>query len=71
MLYMSKNIANNLIPPFVMCEAGLVLSDTPKKLARKKTTDDHYIISHDKQLHIPLTLRGVFFYFLTTRSTEE
>lgn len=60
---------NNLIPPFVMREAGVVVNDTPKIQATDPTTSTHAISFPETGFRIPLSLRGVFSYFPTSRPT--
>jgi hypothetical protein len=60
---------NNLIPPFVMREAGLIVNDVPKIHLREPTVDDHAILFDDCDLKIPLALWGIFSYFPTRAPT--
>jgi hypothetical protein len=60
---------NNLIPPFVMREAGLIVNDVPKIHLREPTVDDHAILFEDFDLKIPLALWGIFSYFPTSAPT--
>ena len=63
---------NNLIPPFVMREAGIRVNDTPKIQTSDPTEEDHSIYFPDNDFRIPLSLWGVFSYFNTSkRSTEQ
>jgi hypothetical protein len=57
------NMENNLIPPFVMREAGVVVNDTPKIQIAKPLAGDHSICFPETDLRIPLALWGVFSYF--------
>ena len=54
---------NNLIPPFVMREAGIRVNDTPKIQTSDPTEEDHSIYFPDNDFRIPLSLWGVFSYF--------
>ena len=38
---------NNLIPPFIMREAGITVNDTPKIQIEEPTDNDHAIIFED------------------------
>ena len=60
---------NNLIPPFVMREAGVVVNDMPKIQATDPTTAMHSLYFPETGFRIPLSLRGVFSYFSTSRPT--
>jgi hypothetical protein len=43
----------NLIPPFVMREAGIVVNDTPKIHVNDPTVEDHSIYFEEKSFRIP------------------
>ena len=61
---------NNLIPPFIMREAGIDVRDVPKFQYDDPSLEDHALVMADKTI-IPLSLIGVFSYFPTSRPTEE
>ena len=67
------SMAHNLIPPFVMREAGLVVNDVPKiHCGDGVTRESHCIIVKEPSLRIPLHLDGVFSCFNTRAlNTEE
>ena len=58
---------NNLIPPFVMREAGVVVNDTPKIQTENPTVSSHSIHFPETDLRVPLSLWGVFSYFPTSK----
>ena len=60
-----KSMEHNLIPPFVMREAGLTVNDVPRiHCGTNVTKDSHCIVaSGEVHLRIPLRLRGVFSFF--------
>ena len=66
---------NNLIPPFIMREAGLIVNTLPKCQAQgqgiEPTEDHHSIYFKNDKLRIPLDLWGIFSYFATELPTEE
>ena len=62
---------HNLIPPFILREAGWRVNDTPRFQCVNPTDESHCIISEDDALKIPLSLHGVFSYFPTFRPTED
>ena len=62
---------HNLIPPFIMREAGVVVNDVPKIHCDPPRNDDHCIIFKDANLRIPLKLDGVFSYFESTTPTQQ
>ena len=65
------SMTNNLIPPFVMREAGLRVMDTPKIQTSEPTEEDHSIYFPETDFRIPLSLWGMFSYFVTTKPTAE
>lgn len=65
-------IEHNLIPPFIMREAGIIVNDTPKIHKEDPSIDDHaIIIPHESNLRIPLQLNGVFSFFHTRCPTAD
>ena len=62
-----KNLDHNLIPPFLLREAGIEINEKPKIHTQNPTVDDHAIIftEVEPQLRIPLNLCGVFSFFHT------
>ena len=62
---------HNLIPPFVLREAGFIVNDVPRIHCQEVTRESHSIISEDGDLRIPLRLHGVFSYFPTFRPDDE
>ena len=66
------SMVHNLIPPFVMREAGLVVNDVPKiHCGNGVTRESHCIISAKPSLRIPLHLDGVFSCFKTRALTTD
>ena len=61
---------HNLIPPFIMREAGIRVNDTPKIQVRDPTEEDHSIFSPSDNVRIPLSLWGVFSYFPSRMPTR-
>jgi hypothetical protein len=62
---------NNLIPPFIMREAGITVNDTPKIQVREPTVDDHAIIFEEGTFKIPLALWGILSYFPTSTPSNK
>ena len=65
------SMSNNLIPPFMMREAGIKVKDTPKIQEEDPTEDDHAITFIDTGFRIPLSLWGIFSYFPTSKPTHD
>jgi hypothetical protein len=63
------SMRNNLIPPFIMREAGIKVHDTPKIQVTDPTVDDHSICFPETGFRIPLSLWGMFSYFPTSKPT--
>ena len=62
---------HNLIPPFIMREAGLVVNETPKIHCDNPTVEDHSIFDEESGLRIPLSLNGIFSAFKTRALTDQ
>ena len=71
------SMGHNLIPPFVMREAGLTVNDVPRIHTRTEelNNETHCIVSpgdgDNARMKIPLKLDGIFSYFETRSLTEE
>ena len=62
---------HNLIPPFIMREAGITVNGVPK-IHQKNPKNHHHTLYFNKQsLRIPLKLNGIFSYFETTKPTDN
>ena len=53
----------NLLPPFILREAGLQVNDVPKIHISDPSTSDHTIQFQKDELTIPLQLWGIFSFF--------
>jgi hypothetical protein len=63
---------NNLIPPFILREAGLiVVNDKPKIHCASPTVNDHTIQDPETGLFIQLNLDGIFSFFTSRRPTHD
>ena len=62
---------NNLIPPFIMRENGIVVNECAKIHCEDLTREDHTIIFKGYDFHIPLQLHGIFSYFITRKPDVE
>ena len=60
---------HNLIPPFIMREAGLEVNKCPKIHCDDPTVEDYSIYDPETDLRIPLLLHGVFSVFQTRHLT--
>ena len=69
-LYM-KTLQNNLIPPFIMREAGVIVNDTPRIHQESPSNNDHCLIFKDSMVKIPLMLNGIFSFFESRKPTLE
>ena len=65
------SMENNLIPPFLLREAGIRVNDTPKIHSALPDVNDHAIYIDQADLRIHLRLHGIFSYFETTRPSIE
>jgi hypothetical protein len=58
-------MSHNLLPPFLVCEAGLFLDETPKHQAKLPTIDNHLIYNSRTGIRINLQLQGILSLFPT------
>ena len=65
------SMEHNLIPPFILREAGLVLHDTPKIHCNVPSAEDHSLFDKETGLRIPFTLYGTFSVFKLRSLTNE
>ena len=66
-----QSMKNNLIPPFIMSENGIMVNECAKIHCEEPTRHDHVIIFKGYDLCIPLRLHGVFSYFITRKPELE
>ena len=65
-------MTHNLLPPFMLREAGIQINEVPKIHVTSPTEEHHAIIFQETNFQIPLTLYGTFSYFPTSKpSTQE
>jgi hypothetical protein len=65
------SMKNNLVPPFVMREAGMRANDTPKMQTIEPTEEDHSTHLPDTDFRIPLSLWGMFLHSVASTPTAE
>ena len=65
------SMEHNLIPPFMMREAGVTVSTTPKIQVSQPSVEDHSIFFPETGFRIPLSLEGVFSYFPTSKPMQD
>ena len=65
------SMANNLLPPFMLREAGVEVNDKAKIHTQDPMTDDHAILFSETGFKIPLSLSGIFSYFATMKPTNN
>ena len=63
------SMKHNLLPPFVLRQAGIVVKETPKIHVDEPTAEDHSMTFPETGFRIPLSLWGVFSYFSTSKPT--
>jgi hypothetical protein len=63
------SMVHNLLPPFILREAGVKVCDTPKIQMDDPTVDHHSIHFPETNLRIPLSLWGIFSYFPSSKPT--
>jgi hypothetical protein len=62
-------MTNNLLPPFILRQAGIKLNDTPKIQVDDPTIEEHSLLFPETGFRIPLSLWGTFSYFPTCKPT--
>ena len=62
---------HNLVPPFILREAGLEVHDTPKIQVTDPTVEDHTIYFPNDDVRIALSLNGIFSYFPSRTPTRQ
>ena len=66
------SMTHNLLPPFMLREAGIHINEVPKIHVTSPTEEHHAITFQETIFQIPLTLQGTFSYFPTSKpSTQE
>jgi hypothetical protein len=63
------SMRHNLLPPFILRQAGLNVKEVPKIHVDEPTTADHSITFPETGFRIPLLLWGIFSYFPTMKPT--
>ena len=66
-----ESMTNNIIPPFMIRETGIVLNDTPEIQVDDTSVEYHSIYSPEEKIRIPLYFWGVFSYFPTSKPSVE
>ena len=64
-------MTHNLLPPFMLREAGIQINEVPKIHVTSPTEEHHAIIFKEENFRIPLTLHGTFSYFPTSKPTTQ
>jgi hypothetical protein len=63
------SMKNNLLPPFILRQAGIKLNDTSKIQVDAPTVEEHSIMFPETGFQIPLLPWGTFSYFSTCKPT--
>ena len=69
-LYVSS-MPNNLLPPFMLREAGITINEVPKIHVSSPTEENHSIMFHETNFRIPLSVYGTFSYFSTSKPSTK
>ena len=64
-------MGHNLIPPFILREAGLHVDETPKRQAVNPAITNHSIFDPVTGLRVHLRLNGIFSHFITRPLTMD
>ena len=66
-----QSMNHNLIPPFIMREAGLKVEEQVRIHVKEPAKEDHSIYSSEINLRITLQLEGTFLVFKTRNLNDE
>ena len=66
-----NSTTKNLIPPFMIREARIMVYNIPKIQVENPTVEDHSFCLQETGLRIPLQLWGVRSYFQTSKPTSD
>ena len=64
-------LQHNLIPPFLLREAGIIVNECPKIQTDHPSIEDHSLYFEEDDLRIHLGLQGIFSYFSTKYPTPD
>ena len=65
------SMTHNLLPQFVLREAGIHINEVPKVHVTSPTDEHHAITFQETNFRIPLTLNGAFSYFPPASQTHK
>ena len=65
------SMSNNLLPPFMLREAGITINEVPKIHVSSPTEEHHSIMFEETNFQISLPLYGTFSYFPTTKPSTK
>ena len=65
------SMKHKFIPPFIIREAGLTVSEVPKIHCDEPTVEDHSIYDDVTKIQIPFMLNGILSYFPSQDLTLE
>ena len=66
------SMTHNLLPPFMLREAGIHINEVPKIHVTSPTEEHHAITFQETNFRIPLTLHGTYSYFPSSKpNTQE
>ena len=68
---MYHSMTHNLLPLFVLREAGIHINEVPKIHVTSPTEEHHAITFQETNFRIPLTLHGTFSYFPTSKPSIQ
>ena len=65
------SMTHNLLPPFMLMEAGITINEIPKIHVNSPTEEHHTITFQETNFRIPLSLHGTFSYFPTSKPSIQ
>ena len=65
------SMTHNLLPPFMLREAGITINEVPKIHVTSPTEEHHAITFQETNFRIPLSLHGTFSYFPSSQPSIQ
>ena len=66
-----EEMKHNLLTPFLLREAGIVLNETPKMQQDEPTIMNHSMLFSEENLRVHLGLQGIISYFSSRKPTRD
>ena len=64
-------MTHNLLPPFMLREAGIHINEVPNIHVTSPTEDHHTITFQQTNFRFPFAFHGTFSYFPTSKQSKQ